>query len=111
MIVKKKEFNYPSFLAEIKEHIYNSRLEALKSVNRELINLYWNIGRKISEEQAKHGWGKSVVTALAADLQSEFPGTLGFSASNLWRIRSFFIEYNGNEKLAPLVREIAGQKI
>jgi len=110
MIAKKKDFNYPSFLAEIKEHIYRSRLEALKSVNRELIDLYWNIGRKISEEQTKHGWGKSVVTALAADLQSEFPGTLGFSASNLWRIRSFFIEYNGNEKLAPLVREISWTK-
>ena len=61
----------------------------------------------IVERQAAEGWGKSVVEQLAADLQMEFPGVGGFSASNLWRMKAFFDAYIGLEKLAPLVREIA----
>ena len=61
----------------------------------------------IVERQAVEGWGKSVVEQLAADLQMEFPGVGGFSASNLWRMKAFFDAYIGLEKLAPLVREIA----
>ena len=56
--------------------------------------------------QQEQGWGRSVVEQLANDLQQEFPGVTGFSASNLWRMRSFFRTYAKNEKLAPLVREI-----
>ena len=51
-------------------------------------------------------WGKSVVEQLADDLQAEFPGVGGFSASNLWRMKAFFETSSGVEKLAPLVREI-----
>ena len=80
---------------------------ALKTVNQELVGLYWDIGRMIVERQAVAGWGKAVVEQLAADLQMEFPGVGGFSASNLWRMKAFFEAYNGLEKLAPLVREIA----
>lgn len=61
----------------------------------------------IVERQAVAGWGKAVVEQLAADLQMEFPGVGGFSASNLWRMKAFFEAYNGLEKLAPLVGEIA----
>jgi len=52
-------------------------------------------------------WGKSIVQQLASDLQCEFPGISGFSASNLWRMKSFYETYRDSEKLAPLVREIA----
>lgn len=61
----------------------------------------------IVEQQAVAGWGKAVVEPLAADLQMEFPGVGGFSASSLWRMKAFFEVYNGLEKLASLVREIA----
>jgi predicted nuclease of restriction endonuclease-like (RecB) superfamily len=49
---------------------------------------------------------KAIVQKPATDLQKEFPGVGGFSASNLWRMRAFFELYRGLEKLAPLVREI-----
>jgi len=75
-------------------------------VNKELIFLYWDIGRMINERQKEYTWGKSVVELLAKDLQKEFPGIKGFSASNLWRMRIFYQEYYQNPKLAPLVREI-----
>jgi predicted nuclease of restriction endonuclease-like (RecB) superfamily len=61
----------------------------------------------IQERQSAEGWGKSVVEQLAADLRAEFPGTGGFSASNLWRMKLFVETYAASEKLAPLVREIA----
>jgi len=97
---------YGRLLGEIKERIRSAQYEALRKVNRELISLYWDIGRLLVERQRDAGWGKSVVETLAGDLQSEFPGIGGFSAANLWRMRLFYDTYVGNEKLAPLVREI-----
>ncbi len=98
--------SYINFLEEIKEKIYQSQYKALKAVNTELINLYWELGKSIIEKQKQYGWGKSVVENLAKDLQKEFPGTRGYSSSNLWRMKGFYQEYYENEKLAPLVREI-----
>jgi predicted nuclease of restriction endonuclease-like (RecB) superfamily len=98
---------YKTFLKEIKERIHKAQYDAFKSVNRELINLYWDIGKSIVAKQEKLSWGKSVVESLAKDLQKEFPGMQGFSSANLWRMRNFYIAYQKNEKLAPLVREIS----
>jgi predicted nuclease of restriction endonuclease-like (RecB) superfamily len=98
---------YNNFLKEIKQRIRTAQYEALKSVNKELILLYWDIGRKIVDNQKKHGWGKSIVETLAKDLQIEFPGVSGYSADNLWRMRKFYLNYANKQKLAPLVQEIA----
>jgi hypothetical protein len=68
--------------------------------------LYWDIGPMIVEPQQVEGWGRAVVERLAGDLQKDFPGIQGFSASNLWRMKLFYGTYSVNEKLAPLVREI-----
>lgn len=101
-----KPQDYPGLLTEIKERIRSAQYEALKAVNKELVGLYWDIGRMIVERQDVEGWGKAVVEQLAGDLRTEFPGVGGFSASNLWRMKAFFEAYTGLEKLAPLVREI-----
>lgn len=82
-------------------------MRALRAVNTELIKMYWDIGKSIVEKQQEHGWGKAIVGNLAQDLEKAFPGVKGFSASNLWRMRNFYIVYAENEKLAQLVREIA----
>ncbi|MHB8858656.1 MAG: PDDEXK nuclease domain-containing protein [Thermoleophilia bacterium] len=97
---------YGNLLGEIRERIRSSQYAALRAVNRELIALYWDIGRMIVERQAREKWGRAVVERLARDLQREFPGIRGFSASNLWRMRLFYEAYAENEKLAPLTREI-----
>ena len=99
--------NYSQTLEEIKTRVRAAQYEALKTVNREMIVLYWDIGRIIVNRQQSVGWGKSVVERLANDLQNEFPGVSGFSASNLWRMRGFFQTYTSDQKLAPMVREIA----
>jgi predicted nuclease of restriction endonuclease-like (RecB) superfamily len=98
--------DYLQFLTDLKTLIRASQYEALKAVNTQLIGLYWTIGQQIAEKQQSAGWGKSIVEQLAHDLQNEFPGVAGFSASNLWRMRSFFLTYQPLENLAPLVREI-----
>lgn len=101
---------YKTFLKEIKDRIYKAQHDALKAVNKEIINLYWDIGRSIVIKQEKLGWGKAVVETLAKDLQKEFPGIQGFSAQNPWRMRQFYLAYAGNEKLSPMVREISWTK-
>ena len=101
---------YSQFLVEIKDRIHKSRYEAAKSVNQEIIWLYWDIGHSITEKQQTLGWGKSVVERLSEDLQKEFPGMSGFGKSNLWSMAQFFSEYHANEFLQPLVGEISWSK-
>jgi hypothetical protein len=97
---------YVEFVLSIKQRILKSQYEALKSVNKELIALYWDIGKSIVEKQDEFGWGKSVVKNLAGDLQQEFTGIKGFSVQNLWNMRQFYLEYRDNSKLQALTREI-----
>lgn len=107
--MKKKKLiqsDYSTLLVEIKERIRAAQYEALRAVNKELIALYWDIGRMIVSRQQGETWGKSVVQKLSADLQDEFPGIGGFSPSNLWRMKVFYETYSQLEKLAPIVREI-----
>lgn len=98
--------DYPALLAEVKERIQSAQYTALRAVNKELVGLYWDIGQLIVQRQQDEGWGKAVVAQLAADLQSAFPGTSGFSASNLWRMKAFFETYHDAPKLARVVREV-----
>jgi predicted nuclease of restriction endonuclease-like (RecB) superfamily len=98
--------DHARLLTEIKERVRAAQYEALKAVNKEQIELYWDIGRIIVSRQEKGSWGKSIVQQLSVDLQSEFPGVKGFSAQNLWRMKQFYQAYQNEQKLSPLVREI-----
>ncbi|WP_010252908.1 PDDEXK nuclease domain-containing protein [Treponema primitia] len=97
------------FIASIKEKIHLAQYEALKVVNTHLINLYWDIGKDISDKQSE-SWGKSIVPVLSSELQKEFHGISGFSVSNLWYMAQFYSEYHDVEFLEPLVREISWSK-
>ena len=106
MVKDIKNAAYTELLGAIKTRIASAQYEALKAVNKELISLYWDVGRAIMERQQSEGWGKSVVEQLAHDLQSFYPGVRGFSAASLWRMRLFYEVYGASQKLAPMVREI-----
>src|SRR3989337_1092232 len=101
---------YLELLADIKQRIRSAQFEALRAVNKELIGLYWDIGRIIHKRQKGNTWGKAVVEHLADDLQKEFPGIQGFSARNIWYMRDFYVTYCKNKKLQPLVAEISWTK-
>jgi len=97
---------YAPFIKEIKDLIYRRQYEAMKKVNTELIQLYWEIGGEIERQQWEHGRKKSVVEILAKELQKEFPGTKGFTARNLWFMRQFYTEYSSGSFMKPLASEI-----
>ncbi|MCW3168280.1 PDDEXK nuclease domain-containing protein [Chryseobacterium sp. 09-1422] len=84
-----------------------SRANALKTVNAELINLYWNIGEYISVKIQKSEWGQSVVKELAEFIQNKEPEIKGFSDKNLWRMKQFFEAYKDFPKLSTLLRQIS----
>lgn len=101
-----ESFTYNNFLTEIKQRIHSVQYEALKAVNKQQIELNWDIGKMIVEKQEQLGWGKSVVEQLSNDLQTEFLGQRGWSAQNLWYMRQFYLEYRNNSNLQPLIGEI-----
>lgn len=76
-------------MAELKTRIQSAQQRAALAVNRELIELYWQIGRDILDRQAAQGWGAKVIERLAHDLRSAFPEMKGFSRTNLLYMRAF----------------------
>ena len=96
----------PGRFDEVIHIIDNARSRAMKAVNAELIQMYWEIGAYVSGRVKDGGWGKSVVADFSEFLQAHYPGTKGFSAQNIWRMKQFYETYCDNEKLSPLVREI-----
>ena len=101
---------YSLFRDDILKRIRSAQYEALRAVNKELITLYWEIGRQITERQKTLGWGKSVVENLSRDIQEAFPGIQGFGLSNLRDMARFYAEYQHDEILQPLVGEISWTK-
>ncbi|MFN0159143.1 MAG: DUF1016 N-terminal domain-containing protein [Bacteroidota bacterium] len=98
--------DYLSFLAALKERILQARTTAARAVNRELVLLYWDIGRGIVEKQQTSGWGDAVVERLAADLRAEFPDMRGFSARSIWEMKRLYLAWSEPEFLQQAVAEI-----
>jgi len=92
---------------DIIQLIKQSRTNAIKAVNAELINLYWIIGEYISKKIEQSEWGDSVVTELANFIQTQEPDIKGFSDKNIWRMKQFYETYKDFPSLSPLVREIS----
>jgi len=92
---------------EVIQLITQSRFNAIKSVNTELIDLYWKIGEYISTRIETAEWGQSVVDQLAKYLNRNEPDLKGFSNKNLWRMKQFYESYKDSPKLSTLLREIS----
>jgi predicted nuclease of restriction endonuclease-like (RecB) superfamily len=84
---------YPALLEELKIHIRTAQMRAAVAVNRELVLLYWEIGRRIIENQRREGWGAKVIDRLASDLRQAFPEIAGFSTRNLKYMRAFAVAW------------------
>lgn len=94
--------SYGHFLREIKEKIRSSQIKAAAAINKELIQLYWDLGKNISYRQKLENWGNSIIEKIAQDLENSFPGIKGFSRANLFRMKRFYQSY---EKVAQAVRQ------
>ena len=89
--------DYAAWLREVKSRIQSARISAARAVNRELILLYWDIGRGIVEKQETLGWGQAVINRLSQDLCAEFPAVTGFSPRNLRNMKQFYVAYSTPE--------------
>ena len=96
---------YDNFLCNIKQRIQTAQVRAALAVNRELVILYWQIGKDILTRQQQQGWGAKVIDRLAIDLKSAFPGMKGFSRTNLLYMRAFAEAYPDEE----FVQQVVGQ--
>lgn len=90
----------------IVNQIQQTKHNVYQFANQSLIELYWNIGKLISQQVASNQWGKSVVSELAKFIIGQDPEIKGFSDKNLWRMKQFYETYHDNPKLSSLVREI-----
>ena len=100
------ELVQPDF-APVLTLIQQAQNRALRSVNRELIELYWSIGQYLSQKTESDGWGRGTVRQLAEWLARQDTGMRGFSSSNLWRMGQFYDTYHASPKLAALLRELS----
>ena len=93
LLVHTNDKEYKKFLVELKEKVKNSQLKAAIKVNYELLNLYWELGKKITEKQKEYSWGDSFISNLSNDLKKGFPEMKGFSVQNLKNIRYWYLFY------------------
>jgi predicted nuclease of restriction endonuclease-like (RecB) superfamily len=98
--------DYPLLLEDLKTRIRAAQVKAALAVNRELVLLYWEIGRRILESQKREGWGAKVIDRLGADLRQSFPEISGFSPRNLLFMRAFAQEFSDPKIVKQLVSQI-----
>ena len=103
---------YGQLLGRIKARIREARVRASLAANRELIALYWEIGKLIVERQKGEGWGTAVIDQLSRDIRHEFPDIKGFSPRNIWRMRMLYVAYTEEISILPQpVAEIDGENL
>jgi predicted nuclease of restriction endonuclease-like (RecB) superfamily len=109
MNIEKYNTEYITWVKELKSLIQKTQIKASLAVNSELIGLYWNIGKSISEKIKRNKWGSSVVEKLSKDLKTEFPNQKGFSRSNLFSMRKFYEFYSKSNIEIEKIQQLVGQ--
>lgn len=92
---------YADLLGNIKDRVQRAQTRAMFSANRQMLELYWDVGRLIHTQQQADGWGAGVIPKLAVDLKNELPEVKGFSARNLGRMIRFYKEYPALQESLP----------
>jgi predicted nuclease of restriction endonuclease-like (RecB) superfamily len=96
---------YKLWITSLKEKIRSAQIKAAVAVNVEMIALYWDIGKSIVEKQEQSKWGAKLIEQIAIDLKREFPDTNGFSRTNLFSMRQFYLFYAQSQ----IVHQVGGQ--
>ena len=106
-IIKLSE--YSNWLRDLKQQIKTGQIKAALSVNSQMIMLYWDLGRQISEKQEKSQWGSGFIEQLSKDLREEFPEMTGFSYNNLLRMKNFYQFYLPATQYDEFIPQAVGQ--
>lgn len=93
--------------SEVVRMIHKARYNAIKSVNAELVKLYWHVGEYISHKLETAEWGDAVVDQLADYIQSKHSEFRGFTRRGLYRMRQFYETYRRHKIVSPLVTQIS----
>jgi predicted nuclease of restriction endonuclease-like (RecB) superfamily len=109
MEIDKYNTEYISWINELKTLIQKTQIKASIAINKELIELYWSIGKSISQKIKNAKWGTSVIEKLSKDLKLEFPNQKGFSRSNLFSMRKFYEFYSDNNFSDENIQQLVGQ--
>jgi len=86
---------YSNILRQIVAEIKHTRVDIANRVNTSVNQMYWNIGKHLSQESFEKGYGSAVANRLSVDLKEEFPDTTGFSPRSLWDMKRFYEFYSG----------------
>ena len=97
--MNKRDNEYKQWLIDLKQKIRQSQIKVAIKVNAELLHLYWDLGHDIVVRQMETTWGSNFFEQLSKDLKKEFPDMNGFSKSNLYNIKQFYLFYNKDDKI------------
>lgn len=95
--------DYKEWIVGLKGKIQSAQIKAAVTVNRQLLEMYWELGREICEKEKKANWGDGLIEQLSRDLSAEFPGMTGFSKTNLFFIRRWYLFYQSGEIVSQVV--------
>lgn len=103
--------DYVQWIHDIKERFRNTQIKAAIKVNSEQLLFNWQLGRDLAMRKVEEKWGSGIVEQLSLDLRNEFPDIKGFSTTNLWYMKKWYMFYAGDdaEKLQQLVGEMEMQ--
>ncbi|MGN6434919.1 MAG: PDDEXK nuclease domain-containing protein [Agriterribacter sp.] len=94
---------YAQWLKQLKSRVRAAQIKAALKVNAELLELYWDLGKAIAEKEKEAKWGGGLIEQLSRDLTREFPEIRGFSRTNLFYIRKWYLFYSGSSQIVPQV--------
>lgn len=90
----------------IKSAILQNQLEAAKAVNRQMLALYYGVGKYVSDNTRKGVWGTGAIETISEQLRRELPGLRGFGVSNIKNLRQFYESWNVAVKCQPTADDL-----
>ena len=97
---------YNDAVQQIKSAILESQLETARAANKQMLSLYYAVGKFVSENSREGTWGTGAIGAISAQLQREMPGLRGFSPTSIKKMRQFYEEWNGFLNRPPTAGEL-----
>ena len=101
--------DYAAWIAELKYRYRSAQVKAAVRVNAEKLLFNWQLGRDLVQKKAEERWGAGVVEQVSLDLQQEFPDADGFSATNLWYMKRWYLFYAS--KASPQILQRAVEEM